>query len=100
MKYLRGDVVLVNYPFADQTGSKVRPALVVQADVWNRRLECTILAMITSSPRRRVDAETQLAIDLNHPDADFGQIRLFNVKTWSLISTQESYDIWDDSQTR
>lgn len=69
MKYLRGDVVLVNYPFADQTGSKVRPTLVVQADVWNRRLECTILAMITSSPRRRVDAETQLAIDLNHPES-------------------------------
>jgi hypothetical protein len=31
MNVSRGDVVLVDYPFSDQTGSKVRPALIVQA---------------------------------------------------------------------
>ena len=33
MNFSRGDVVLVDYPFSDRTGSKVRPALVVQNDV-------------------------------------------------------------------
>ena len=32
MKVQRGDVVLVDYPFSDGSGSKVRPTVVVQAD--------------------------------------------------------------------
>ncbi len=32
----RGDIVLVDYPFSNGTGSKVRPSLVVQADLLNR----------------------------------------------------------------
>ncbi len=31
MSISRGDIVLVDYPFSDRTGSKVRPALVVYA---------------------------------------------------------------------
>ncbi len=31
----RGDVVDVDWPFSDRTGSKVRPAVVVQADFLN-----------------------------------------------------------------
>jgi mRNA-degrading endonuclease toxin of MazEF toxin-antitoxin module len=30
MSFSRGDIVLVDYPFSDRTGRKVRPALVVQ----------------------------------------------------------------------
>lgn len=69
MNYERGDVLLVDYPFADQTGSKVRPALVVQADEWNRKHDYTILAMITTSPRRRVTSPTQLFVEINRPEA-------------------------------
>lgn len=43
MKVQRGDVVLVDYPFSDRTGSKVRPCLVVQADYNNTRLDDTIV---------------------------------------------------------
>ena len=42
MNVRRGEVVLVDFPYSDHTGSKVRPALVVQADVWNQRLDDTI----------------------------------------------------------
>jgi mRNA interferase MazF len=49
VKVRRGEVVLVDFPYSDQTGRKVRPALVVQADAWNQRLDDTILALITSS---------------------------------------------------
>jgi mRNA interferase MazF len=45
----RGDVVLVPFPFQDQPGEKVLPAVVVQSDAENRRLANTILAMITGN---------------------------------------------------
>jgi mRNA interferase MazF len=64
VKVRRGEVVLVDFPYSNHTGSKVRPALVVQADTWNQRLDDTILALITSSRHRRVGAATQLVIDI------------------------------------
>lgn len=64
MRVRRGDIVLVDFPYSDRTGSKVRPALVVQADAWNERLDDTILALITSSRHRRVGAATQFDIDV------------------------------------
>lgn len=49
MKVNRGEVVLVDYLFSDRTGSKVRPCLVVQNDINNRRLDDTIVAAISSN---------------------------------------------------
>ena len=46
---IRGDIVLAELPYSDGSGSKKRPALVVQCDRNNRRLDNVILAMITSS---------------------------------------------------
>jgi mRNA interferase MazF len=66
MSVSRGDIVLVDYPFSDRTGSKVRPALVVQADAINRRITDTILASISRSTHR-VSA-TQLFIDISSPE--------------------------------
>ncbi len=63
MSVRRGDIVLVDFPFSDRTGSKVRPALVVQDDRWNRTLDDTVLALITSSPRRMTGAPTQFRVD-------------------------------------
>lgn len=62
MNVSRGNVVLVDYPFSDRTGSKVRPALVVQADELNQRIDDTILAAISSATHR--SSATQLFIDL------------------------------------
>jgi mRNA interferase MazF len=44
----RGDVVKVDWPFSDQTGSKSRPAVVVQADYLVGITDDTILVQITS----------------------------------------------------
>jgi mRNA interferase MazF len=57
MMLARGDVVLVDFPFAGGGASKVRPALVVQNDrdngrLKNGRLKNTIVAMITSRTAR------------------------------------------------
>ena len=62
----RGDVVLVRYPFSSGTGSKLRPALVVQCDRNNQRLTNVILAAITSTTHRS-GASTQLLIEAATP---------------------------------
>ena len=66
MSFSRGDVVLVDYPFSDRTGSKVRPALVVQADCLNQRVTDTIVAAVSRSTHR-ASAE-QLFIDISTPE--------------------------------
>lgn len=76
MKVRRGDIVLVDFPYSDRTGSKVRPALVVQADTWNQLLDDTILALVTSSRHRRVGAATQLLIDIATPEGKETGLRL------------------------
>ena len=44
----RGDVVEVNWPFSDLSGSKRRPAVVVQADFLNGLIDDTIFVKVTS----------------------------------------------------
>lgn len=61
----RGDVVLFDFPFSDRTGSKLRPAVVVQADVLNQSIDDTILALVT---RTRRGGPTELLIDVATPD--------------------------------
>jgi mRNA interferase MazF len=45
----RGDVVLVDWPYTDLTGSKLRPAVVVQADFLNNLTDDTIFVKVTGS---------------------------------------------------
>lgn len=68
MRVQRGDIVLIDFPYTNHTGSKMRPALVVQADVWNQRLNTTMLVGITSNLHRRVGSPTQYFIDLETTD--------------------------------
>jgi mRNA interferase MazF len=57
----RGEVVLVDYPYSDRTGSKLRPALVVQADFLNGLIADTVLVSITR--RTRQASTTEVIID-------------------------------------
>jgi mRNA interferase MazF len=63
----RGDVVLLDYPYADGSASKVRPALIVQNDRDNQRLTNTIVALITKNVSR-VHEPTQFLIDVSTPE--------------------------------
>ncbi len=45
----RGEVVEVDWPFSDRTGSKTRPAVVVQADFLNGLIDDSVLVQITST---------------------------------------------------
>lgn len=58
----RGDVVLVAYPFSEGIGAKLRPAVVVQSDDFNRRLANTIIVQVTTN-LRRASEPTQFVVD-------------------------------------
>src|SRR5262245_21315572 len=45
----RGEVVEVDWQYSDMTGSKKRPAVVVQAELLNSIIDDTILVQITST---------------------------------------------------
>lgn len=46
--FRQGDVLLVPYPFTDQSGIKQRPAVVLSGDAYNQTHPDVILAPITS----------------------------------------------------
>ena len=89
MKVQRGDIVLVDFPYSNHTGSKIRPALVVQSDVWNQRLDDTILALITSSPQRRTGAPTQYFIDISTFEGQQTKLRLNSIVQWENLVTHD-----------
>ncbi len=91
MKVQRGDIVLVDFPYSNHTESKTRPALVVQANPWNQRLDATILAGITSSRHRRVGAPTQYFIDILTIEGEQTGLRLDSiVQCEKLITFSQS----------
>jgi mRNA interferase MazF len=61
----RGDVVIVDYPYSDRMGSKVRPALVVASDPINQTADTIIVAISKSTHRA---SATQFFIDISTPD--------------------------------
>src|SRR5690242_10079403 len=58
----RGDVVLIDFPFSDRQGSKLRPALVVQNDFLNQRIDDTILISITRTSRDAATSEVLIDV--------------------------------------
>ncbi|WP_254511017.1 type II toxin-antitoxin system PemK/MazF family toxin [Anatilimnocola floriformis] len=73
MRVARGQIVLVDFPFSDGTGSKVRPAVVVQSDSLNQRIDDTILASISRSTHRA--SATQILVDLATADGQATGLR-------------------------
>lgn len=53
--YKRGDVVLVPFPFSDQTAKKKRPAVVISSDRYNEVSIDIIIMAITSQTERISD---------------------------------------------
>ena len=87
MNIRRGDIVIVEFPYSDLVRGKVRPALVVQSDIWNQRLNTTMLVGITSSQNRRVGASTQFFIDIATTTGQQTGLRLDSVVQCEKIMT-------------
>jgi mRNA interferase MazF len=47
-KYSRGDVVLGSFIFADETGVKQCPAVIISSDTYHQQRQETIISAITS----------------------------------------------------
>lgn len=88
MSVRRGEVVIIQWPFAGATGSKARPALVVQNDRDNTRVTNTIVAMITSR-MQRAHEPTQLLIDLNTPEGQQSNLHQTSVVNCLNLFTVE-----------
>jgi mRNA interferase MazF len=87
MKVQRGDVVLLPIGFTSGVGVKLRPALVVQSDHNNVRLNDTIVAIITKTTHRATREPTQLLIDVNTPEGrQSGLLHTSAVKCEHLVT--------------
>jgi mRNA-degrading endonuclease toxin of MazEF toxin-antitoxin module len=76
MKVQRGDVVIIDHPFSDATGSKVRPAVVVQHDSRNTLLKETIIVLVSKNLKHIGTDPTQLLIDIGTPDGKLSGLRV------------------------
>jgi mRNA interferase MazF len=47
-EYSRGDVVLVSFVFADETGIKRRPAVIISSNIYHQQRQEAIISAITS----------------------------------------------------
>jgi mRNA interferase MazF len=81
-RYKRGQVVVVSVPFSDQTGSKLRPALIVSDERFHRALPDVVVCPVSSQPRyyrRPGPGDCPLrrwqAVGLRHPST----VRISNI---------------------
>ena len=86
MNVRRGDVVLALYPFASGTGASRRPAVVVQDDRDNVRMQNTIIAQITTNLRRAAEP-TQLLIEAASPEGQQAGLLHDSVISCSNLAT-------------
>lgn len=92
MNVQRGDVVLVDYPYASGGGSKVRPALVILNDRDNQRLMNTVVVQITSVTRRSLEP-TQLLIELSTAEGKLSGLRQDSVVNCVNLATLSKSDV-------
>jgi mRNA interferase MazF len=89
---LRGDVVIVNFPFTDQPTKKRRPAVVVQADTYNRLITKTVIAMVTGNLARKNDP-AHLFVDPATPDGGSSGLRMPSLVSCNNLFTVDQEDL-------
>ena len=87
----RGDIVIVDFSVYDPA-EKVRPALVVQNDRDNARMQNTIVALITGNIRRAAEP-TQFLLDHQHPDFVSSGLHKESVVNCSNLITIRQQDV-------
>jgi mRNA-degrading endonuclease toxin of MazEF toxin-antitoxin module len=83
----RGEVVEVDWPFSDRTGSKTRPAVVVQADFLNGLLDDTVFVQVTGT--RHGVPGTEVEIDPT-VETSSGLTRLCYVSCANVLTLDQS----------
>jgi mRNA interferase MazF len=86
MNARRGDVVVVEYFHASGQGSSICPALVVQTDLNNQRMQNTIVVQITSKVQR-LNEPTRLLVDPTSVEGKSSGLHMTSVVTCENILT-------------
>jgi len=89
----RADVVIARFPFVGGAGSKVRPAVVVQCDRLNVKIDNTLLAMITSNTRLVGVEPTQFLIDPTSVEGACSGLRIASAVKCENLATVQHRDI-------
>jgi mRNA interferase MazF len=55
--YSRGDVVLVGFVFADESGRKLRPAVIISSSAYHRARQEVVVTAVSSNVKRRLFGE-------------------------------------------
>jgi mRNA interferase MazF len=90
MESSRGDVVMVDFPFGEGLGSKLRPAVVIQCDADNRRLGAIIVAMITKQTALAGREPRHILIDISTEAGKASGLWLQSVVNCSQLATVKS----------
>jgi len=79
----RGDIVLVEYPFTDTSGSKLRPVLVVSADEFNSGEDVVIVPLSSQAS----DPRFALEVIASAPDFHRTGLRAGSWIKWTKVIT-------------
>jgi mRNA interferase MazF len=91
----RGDVVIARFPYVGGAGSKVRPAVVVQCDRLNNKIQNTLLAMITGNTNLVGKEPTQYLIDPATPEGVSSGVSYPSAVKCENLATVAQADIID-----
>jgi mRNA-degrading endonuclease toxin of MazEF toxin-antitoxin module len=91
----RADVVISRFPFVGSTAFKVRPAVVVQCDRLNQKIENTILAMVTGNTGLVGKEPTQFLIDPSRPEGASSGLSYASAVKCENLATIPQTDIVD-----
>lgn len=58
--YRQGNIVLVDFGFSEETGTKRRPALIISSENYNKSRQEVIVAAITSNVERELFADAKI----------------------------------------
>ena len=75
-----GDILLVNYPFTDTSGSKLRPVLAVSVDAFNRGDD---LVLVPISSVLRPDDPYVVSVTLTDPAFAHSGLRASSCIKWT-----------------
>jgi mRNA-degrading endonuclease toxin of MazEF toxin-antitoxin module len=89
----RADVVIARFPYAGGTGSKVRPAVVVQCDRLNRQIDSTLLAVVTGNTRLVGTEPTQFLVDPATPEGASSGLTYASAVKCENLATVRQLDI-------
>jgi mRNA interferase MazF len=87
----RGQIVVVDFAVAGMP-KKVRPVLVIQADVYNQKMDNTVVAMITTN-LARAHEPTHLVIDITSPEGKQSGLLHTSIINCNTLTTVRQQDV-------